>query len=69
MKEWSKIVITSELRVHGMAGQILVMDTVLKTPCGKVQMLDGAAGEKSRRELCSLYTDGSATQELISLRI
>ena len=59
---------TAGLRVHGVADQILVTVQVLKAPSDKVQMRDGTEGAESRRELCSLYMDGPATWELVSMR-
>lgn len=52
-----------------MTDQILVTDKVLKTPNNKVQTYDGVEGEKSKRELCSVYTDGPATWELVSAQM
>lgn len=42
---------------------------MLKTPGDKVQMFEEVEGEKSKRELCSVYSDGPAMRELVSLRL
>lgn len=52
-----------------MTDQSLVIDKVFKTRNNKVQTHGGVEGGKSRRELCSAYTEGSATWELVSAQM
>lgn len=66
MKQWSKFLVIVGLRVQGVADQILAIDKGLETPSDKVQITDGEEREESRRELCSAYSEGPATWELVS---
>lgn len=68
MKQWSKFFIIVGLRGQGAADQSLAIGEGFKTPSNKVQISDGEEGEKSRRELCSVYTEGPATWELVPMR-
>lgn len=66
MKQWSKFLVIAGLRVQGAADQILAIDKGLETPRDKVQITDGEEREESRRELCSVYSEGPATWVLVS---